>query len=774
MTAGSTSTGGSPRFALLGPLEVRDDLGRAVPVSAPKQRGVLATLLVDAGTVVSADRLSDLLWDSSPPPSATKTLENYVSRLRRLLGPVLGGRIITRSPGYVIEPRNRFEVDLVIQADLAGRAQEAAARGDWARAACDARDALALWRGDPFCDIPVERLRREQAPHLAEARLRLRELALTAQVMLGDHQGALPELRRLVEETRIREHPWEMLILALFRCGRKAEAFEAYRRVRWVLRDELGVDPGRGLQQLQRHMLSDDELLFPSPATGTGGSTATGGSGQPATATMMTTSAALATNPALATATAMANGTGLTTVAAAAAGEFRPRPSGPPSPPSPPPAAVHQALARRYESLPSPQTGADPDPARALRLLSGWSGADLPLAAVCAVLRRPPALVRRDLAVLIDQELAESPTPDRFRLPAMVRLFGRARAGAPTGTGGPGRDDDAAPGAVLRRLGGWYLRSTVEAGNVLHPYGRRPGLHPASDEHPPETFGSYRQASVWVATEHENLMTTVRMAATAGEHALAWRLAAALTGYFHVSKRWTDWITTAEIGLASARQAQDRFGESALLVSAGLAYDDLRMYGRSLEMLERALSVGKDSADQWGEAVSLLSLAHVRGAKRTMADHQSAQKIFSEVGNSWGFALTQIELGRAHRNLGDLDQAIACHRHGAAILGDLGDEWGLGLAHIGLAEDHLARGDHASAALVCRRTLALTHGIRDRHTSARALTLLGHSYLKIPDPAAARRSWTEALRIFEDLADPRATQLRVGIATLDAAATIAS
>ncbi|OAA18718.1 DNA-binding transcriptional activator of the SARP family [Frankia sp. EI5c] len=752
-TAGRTPAERTPRFALLGPLEVRDDLGRSVPVSAPKQRGVLAALLVDAGTVVSADRLADLLWDGSPPPSARKTLENYVSRLRRLLGPVSGGRIITRSPGYAVEPRDPSEVDLLVQSDLAGRAQQAAAGADWERTARHARDALALWRGDPFCDVPVERLRREQAPHLSEARLRLRELALTAQVMMGDHHGALPDLRRLVEETLIREQPWEMLILALFRCGRKAEALEEYHRVGRVLRDELGVSPGRGLQQLHRLMLADDRPASAGPEGGGRRSvTVTGAARQ------------------------------LVAFTDGGPPTFHSPHSPPAGPPPParsdagrptearfgPPAVIHETLALRYQGLPAPRTAADPDPARALRLLSEWNGADLPLPAISALLHRPAELVRRDLDTLAARKLAEEAGPERYRLPATVRLFGRTLSRS-------GPDDDP-PGAALRRLVGWYLRTAAEAGNLIHPYGRRPALHTVSDENPPEAFNNYREASVWFANEHANLISAVRAAASAGEHALAWRLAATLTGYFHMSKRWTDWIMVAQIGLASARHLHDGFGESALLLSAGRAYDDLRMYSRSLESLDQAVAVavGKAAADQWGEAVGLLCLAHVHGPHQTMVHHRRAQKIFRSVGNSWGFALAQIELGRAHRWSGDLEQAIACHRSGAAILADLGDNWALSLAHLGLAEDLLAGGDHALAAAACRQTLALSHEVHDRHTTARALTFLGQSYLRVPDLSAARGAWTEALKIFEELADPRATSLRVQIATLDATAAISS
>jgi len=245
-------------FELLGPLQVRDELDQEIAVPARKQRGVLAVLLVSAGTVVSADRLADLLWDGQPPPSARKTVENYVARLRRALGPVLGGRILTQSPGYVIKIRERRELDLLTLANLDRQARDAVARADWAGARQLVSDALALWRGEPFCDVPVEQLSREELPRLAETRSQLRELALRAEVMLGNHDAALPGLRNLINEVPVRERPWELLMLALYRSDRKAQALQAYQNARCVLREQLGMEPGRELQRIHRLILNDD------------------------------------------------------------------------------------------------------------------------------------------------------------------------------------------------------------------------------------------------------------------------------------------------------------------------------------------------------------------------------------------------------------------------------------------------------------------------------------------------------------------------------------
>jgi len=257
-------------FGVLGPLLVRDgDLVIGVP--AARQRVLLAALLVNAGTVVSTDALADLMWDGKPPGGAVTTLRSHVLRLRRVLGPEAGARVATRSPGYVIEVGEE-EVDLLRFTCLCRQGGTCVRSADWARASQTLGDALALWRGDPLADVASELLRRDEVPRLEELRLQAVEWRLEARLQQGRHAESLPELHSLTTRHPLREPFHRQLMLALVRCGRQAEALEAYQRARGVLREELGIEPGAELRELhQRVLIADPALAVPAAAPLTAG-----------------------------------------------------------------------------------------------------------------------------------------------------------------------------------------------------------------------------------------------------------------------------------------------------------------------------------------------------------------------------------------------------------------------------------------------------------------------------------------------------------------------
>jgi DNA-binding SARP family transcriptional activator len=244
------------RFGILGPLQIcRRDV--ALPA---KQRVLLATLLLSGNRVVPVDRLTDALWDEAPPASARVTLQGYLKRLRQYLGAELGGRIVTREPGYLIEVADD-DLDLSQFARLCDRARPAAADGDWQIVRGLLTGALALWRGDPLADVPSAALRRTEAPRLAEMRLQAAELRAEADLALGRHHELVPELRRLAAAEPLREGLHGQLMLALYRSGREAEALAAFRHVDDRLRDELGIAAGAGLQRLRQRILAADPVL---------------------------------------------------------------------------------------------------------------------------------------------------------------------------------------------------------------------------------------------------------------------------------------------------------------------------------------------------------------------------------------------------------------------------------------------------------------------------------------------------------------------------------
>ena len=244
-------------FRLLGPLEVWHE-GRALELRGLKRRAVLALLLLHANEVVSRDRLIDELWEEHPPANASAALQNHISRLRKDLGPEL---LVTKDSGYVlsVDPDAldvwRFESLVAEAGGLA--AQERRAKLD---------EALALWRGHPLADLLQEHTLAVEAARLEGLRLSALERRIEADLELGHHEQLVPELEALVAAQPLREHLRALLILALYRCGRQAEALEAYRETRRVLVDELGIDPGPELRELEQAILRQDPALTVPPA----------------------------------------------------------------------------------------------------------------------------------------------------------------------------------------------------------------------------------------------------------------------------------------------------------------------------------------------------------------------------------------------------------------------------------------------------------------------------------------------------------------------------
>ena len=249
-------------FRVLGSLEVVDR-GREIPLGGAKQRAVLAILLLHAGEVVSVDRLVDELWGERPPDTATKTVQVYISRLRKALG---NGALLTRGGGYLLDvdpdglDANRFE-------RLVGDGQAALARGD-ARTAGDLlRQALALWRGPPLADFTYDGFAQTEIARLEELRLAALEARIEADLADGRHAALIPGLEALVRDHPTRERLRGQLMLALYRSGRQGEALDSYQDARSALAEELGLEPGRDLQALQRAILTQDPALdSPAPA----------------------------------------------------------------------------------------------------------------------------------------------------------------------------------------------------------------------------------------------------------------------------------------------------------------------------------------------------------------------------------------------------------------------------------------------------------------------------------------------------------------------------
>jgi DNA-binding SARP family transcriptional activator/Tfp pilus assembly protein PilF len=256
-------------FGLLGPLLIRDG-DFVVPALAPRQRALLAALLLDAGRVVAAGELAATVWDGQPPPGARGALHTAVQRLRAALGPDGRSLIRTQSPGYLLQLGDGT-LDVRQFAALAARGQASARADRWAQAAADFAAALALWRGEPLADVPSEVLRARVAPYLAEQRLEVLESRIEADLHAGDPGTLVGELRQLVTAHALRERFHAQLMLALYQAGRQADALTAYQDLRRVLADELGVDPGPEARRLHQRILRGDASLLDASRGAAGG-----------------------------------------------------------------------------------------------------------------------------------------------------------------------------------------------------------------------------------------------------------------------------------------------------------------------------------------------------------------------------------------------------------------------------------------------------------------------------------------------------------------------
>jgi len=248
-------------FRVLGPVEASVD-GEPIALPAAKPRALFAALLLDRNRVVPVSRLIDDLWGEVPPETAMKALQGYVSQLRKAIGPE---RLLTRPPGYELRVEDG-ELDLDRFERLAREGRELLAAGDSKAASTRLGEALELWHGAPLAEFS-EPFARDAGARLEDERLAALEERIDADLALGRHARLVPELEQLVAQEPLRERPRAQLMLALYRSGRQADALELYRRTRETLSEELGIEPGLELQELERRMLQHDpELERPRPA----------------------------------------------------------------------------------------------------------------------------------------------------------------------------------------------------------------------------------------------------------------------------------------------------------------------------------------------------------------------------------------------------------------------------------------------------------------------------------------------------------------------------
>jgi DNA-binding SARP family transcriptional activator len=245
-------------FRLFGSLAV-DGPGGPVPLGPREERAILAMLLVQPGRAVPLDRLIGQLWADQPPPGAAATVQRYLSRLGRVLGP---GILVTRDSGYLadVAPEN---VDLGRFLARAEAGRRALAAGDPGAAVAALDQALAEWTGDPLAEFTGEPFAGPTIAQLENVHAEAVQDRAEARLLCGDAGWCVTELGRLVRDHPYRQRMWELYAAALYRAGRPADALAAVHRVRQLLDEELGLEPGPGLRAVEQAILRHDEAAVP-------------------------------------------------------------------------------------------------------------------------------------------------------------------------------------------------------------------------------------------------------------------------------------------------------------------------------------------------------------------------------------------------------------------------------------------------------------------------------------------------------------------------------
>ena len=244
-------------LALLGPLEVRR-AGEPLELGGSRPRALLALLALNRSSVVSSDRIVEDLWGDESPASARHMVAVYVSRLRKRLGEDI---VLTRRPGYLLQVGPE-QVDAARFERLLAEGREALADGDAGLATARISEALALWRGPALVDFAYEPFAQAEIARLEELRLQAEEERVDAELALGRGAELVAELETLVATAPLRERRRGQHMLALYRSGRQADALSAYQEARLAFVEDLGIEPGPDLRELERRILEQDERLL--------------------------------------------------------------------------------------------------------------------------------------------------------------------------------------------------------------------------------------------------------------------------------------------------------------------------------------------------------------------------------------------------------------------------------------------------------------------------------------------------------------------------------
>jgi DNA-binding SARP family transcriptional activator len=406
--------------------------------------------------------------------------------------------------------------------------------------------------------------------------------------------------------------------------------------------------------------------------------------------------------------------------------------------------AVRASFKVSYDALRAGRNGADP--ARTFRLLGLWQGQSISLPAAAALLGEPEDDVAVALESLVDANLLESPAPDRYRFHDLLRFYATECAQAEE----PGEARDEAAGRLLR----WYLYTAQGAAQVISPHRYRVPSDTAPDG-AGLPMDSVAEALTWYDSERANVMAAIRQAAALGLHDTAWRLTDTLFPFFHRLGNWADCIAAHRIAVDSARKAGARQGEASLLSQLGFSLARIRD-AEAFVHLEEALAIRRALEDQTGEVQTALALAdaynRIKGPAAALEPTRGCLELLQKLDNASFLGIGLINLGEIYLDLGRLAEAADCFEQARDVWKGIGGYGhGHALHNLGRIYMDLGRPDDAIAELT--EAVRLHREAGDLVGQGVALKYLGQAHRDCGHMAEARRSWTEARAIFDQLGE---------------------
>jgi DNA-binding SARP family transcriptional activator len=734
------------QIRILGPLEIVDG-DRRVSIGAPKQRALLAALILRANRVVPTGELAERVWGDAPPSSARLTLQGYVLRLRRALAPLDGVSIVTEPAGYLLRA-DPEEVDVCRFESLLTEADHRARTGDAAAEAALLGEALGLWRGEPLADVESESLRRDEAGRLSELRARAVERRVEADLRLGRHLELIGELRALAAAHPLKEEFRAQLMLALYRSGRRADALRVYQEARRTLVAELGMEPGPRLRRLERAVLVADPALDLEPEKENSPSVLPPDVphfvGREAETARLLAGEETETGPMVCAVAGMA-GVGKTALVLHAAhrlGERYPdgrlyvdlggtgylplavrivaaRLAGHPEwrlgRLTDQLADEHQRLDRLAagdlevrSSIAMSHDALAPEHRRPFRLVGLL---DLPEVApwmIAALLDRPANETEDIVDALVDARLLEASRADadggyRYRCHDLVRLFARERALATD----PREEREAALTRVLEALLAFARRADDALPSRRLRLPESSPVHATPDGTPP---------LAWFEANRATLAVAVRQAVALGLPELAWRLAAATLNFYDLRGYWDDWGRTHHDALTAAQAHGDLHGETVMRYGLGILATVRDRYKDAAEHLSAALTGCRELAAPIAEARVLNALGDVHHICDRLDEafvcFQDALRLSKCHGDLTGAANSLLDLGLVHRDqnrpaesLDHLSRALTTFRAADDVYGEAHVLRFLAATHYHSRGDLTAARRHATQAIVLFRRL---------------------------------------------------------------------